>query len=44
MDVNPVIWVAFVGFVLAMLTLDLFVFHREAHAVTTREGAMWTAI
>jgi tellurite resistance protein TerC len=44
MDVHPLIWAGFVGFVLLMLTLDLFVFHREAHAVTTREAAIQTAM
>ena len=44
MDVHPLIWVAFVVFVLAMLFIDLFLFHREAHAVSAREGAMWVAI
>jgi len=44
MDVHPFIWAGFVGFVLLMLSLDLFLFHRDAHAVTTREGAMWVAI
>jgi tellurite resistance protein TerC len=27
-----------------MLGIDLFLFHRESHEVTTREGAMWVAI
>src|SRR5690606_41537178 len=31
------------AFVVAMLFLDLFVFHREAHEVRTREAAGWTA-
>ncbi len=44
MEVSPLIWAGFVGFVLLMLTLDLFVFHRDAHAVSAREAAMWTAI
>jgi len=37
------LWVAFNAFVLAMLALDLFVFHRHAHEVRTREAAGWTA-
>ena len=44
MDVHPLVWVGFVAFVLTMLSLDLFLFHREAHEVTTREAGMWTAI
>ena len=35
-------WVAFNIFVLAMLALDLFVFHRKAHEVPLREAAGWT--
>jgi tellurite resistance protein TerC len=37
-------WVGFVGFVLAMLALDLGVFHREAHEVRPKEAAIWTAV
>ena len=44
MDVHPLIWAGFVAFVLGMLAMDLFLFHREAHEVTTREAAMWTVI
>ncbi len=44
MSVHPLIWVAFIVFVLAMLFVDLFLFHRESHEVSTREGAMWVAI
>ena len=38
------VWAAFNGFVLAMLAVDLFVFHREAHVVRTREAAAWSAV
>jgi tellurite resistance protein TerC len=37
-------WVAFNGFVLLMLALDLGVFHRTAHAVRVREAALWSAV
>lgn len=37
-------WVGFIAFVLAMLALDLGVFHREAHEVRPREAALWTAL
>jgi tellurite resistance protein TerC len=37
-------WVGFVAFVLAMLALDLGVFHREAHEVRPKEAAVWTAV
>jgi tellurite resistance protein TerC len=37
-------WGGFVGFVLAMLALDLGVFHRKAHEVRPKEAATWTAV
>jgi tellurite resistance protein TerC len=33
-------WVAVIGFILAMLAVDLLFFHREAHEVSIREAAM----
>ena len=38
------IWVGFNVFVLAMLALDLGVFHRTAHVVSLREAAAWSAV
>jgi tellurite resistance protein TerC len=38
------LWVGFNLFVLAMLAVDLLVFHRTAHEVSTREAAGWTAL
>jgi len=37
-------WVGFNAFVLALLALDLGVFHKEAHAVSVREAAVWSAV
>ncbi|HEU4954525.1 MAG TPA: TerC family protein [Gemmatimonadales bacterium] len=37
-------WVGFNLFVLAMLALDLGVFHRRAHVVGLREAAAWSAV
>jgi tellurite resistance protein TerC len=37
-------WVVFLAFIAAMLTLDLGVFHRHAHAVSRKEAAIWTAV
>ncbi len=40
-------WIAyglFTLFVLSLLTLDLGVFHRKAHAVSFREAAIWSAV
>ncbi len=36
-------WLAFSVFVLAMLALDLGVFHRKARVIETREALVWTA-
>ena len=36
-------WIAFNAAVLAILVLDLGVFHRRAHAVSLREAGLWTA-
>ncbi len=38
------LWIGFNVFVLAMLALDLGVFHRQAHVVTFRESIAWTAV
>ena len=37
-------WAATVGAILAMLAMDLFVFHRNAHEVSMREAAFTSAI
>jgi tellurite resistance protein TerC len=34
----------FTGFILCLLAVDLFVFHRDAHVVSTREAALWSVI
>jgi tellurite resistance protein TerC len=44
MSNEVVLWVAFNTFMLAMLALDLGVFHRQAHAVTVREALVWSAV
>ena len=41
---TPGLWIGFTLFVLALLALDLGVFHRKAHEVTTREALWWSAI
>ncbi|MGQ0615101.1 MAG: TerC family protein [Planctomycetaceae bacterium] len=41
---SPLLWVGFTLFVLAMLALDLGVFHRKAHRVGMKEAAVWAAI
>jgi tellurite resistance protein TerC len=37
-------YLAFTGFVLFMLAIDLGVFNRKAHAVSFREAAVWSAV
>ncbi len=37
-------WVGFIAFILAMLAVDLGVFHRDAHEVRPREAALWTLV
>lgn len=38
------LWVGFNVFVLAMLALDLGVFHRKAHVVSLKESLTWTFV
>jgi tellurite resistance protein TerC len=42
MDVGLPVWIFFNTFILAMLALDLFVFHRKAHEVRAAEALRWT--
>jgi len=44
MHSNWIFWVAFNVFVLAMLALDLGVFHRTKHVVHLREAVAWTLV
>ena len=39
---SPGLWAAFLAFVVAMLALDLGVFHRHSHRVTVKEAAGWS--
>ncbi|MCA1845329.1 MAG: TerC/Alx family metal homeostasis membrane protein, partial [Actinobacteria bacterium] len=38
------VWAAFVAFIVAMLLVDLFVLHRDAHEVSLREAALWSVV
>jgi tellurite resistance protein TerC len=38
------LWIGFNAFVLAMLAVDLLVFHKEAHEVGAREAAAWSLV
>ena len=41
---NPLIWIGFSVLVLAVLALDLGVFHRKAHVVSFKEALGWTSV
>jgi len=42
MEVNLYFWILFNAFVLLLLGLDLFVFHRKAHEVKIGEAILWS--
>lgn len=44
MESSWIVWVGFNVFVLAMLALDLGVFHRDDHRVSGKEAAIWTVV
>ncbi|HEY8925404.1 MAG TPA: TerC family protein [Polyangia bacterium] len=41
---SPLSWAGFVVFVLAMLVIDLGVFHKKAHEITLKEAGIWSAV
>jgi tellurite resistance protein TerC len=41
---SPGLWLGFVAFVIAMLAVDLGLFHRKAHVVSTREALVWSSV
>jgi len=44
METELYFWIAFSLFVVAMLALDLGVFHRKSHVVTFKESLSWTLV
>jgi len=46
LGVDMIVWlyVIFIAFVLAMLALDLGVFHRKAHVVSIKESLVWVGV
>jgi tellurite resistance protein TerC len=38
------LWIGFNAFILAMLALDLGVFHRKSHVVSLKESLTWTCV
>jgi tellurite resistance protein TerC len=41
---TPALWGGFIAFVIAMLALDLGVFHKHAHTVGYREALTWSGV
>ena len=41
---SPLLWVGFTVFIVAMLVLDLGVFHRKEHVVGFREAVTWSVV
>lgn len=44
MDGTIWLWVGFNLFVLALLAVDLGIFHRKSHAVSIKEAAIWSVV
>jgi len=44
MSTQVLFWILFNIFVLAMLALDIGVFHRKAHVIKVKEALLWTGI
>jgi tellurite resistance protein TerC len=44
MNDTTILWVGFNAFVLAMLAIDLGVFHRKSHDVSLKEALTWTGV
>ncbi len=44
MEAQVTWWIGFHVFVLAMLALDLGVFHKKEHAVSVKESLIWTGV
>jgi tellurite resistance protein TerC len=41
---TPILWIGFLVFVCAMLALDLGVFNRKPHVISTKEALGWSAV
>jgi tellurite resistance protein TerC len=44
LSANSWLWIGFNVFVLAMLALDLGIFHRKAHAISIKEASIWSLV
>jgi len=39
-----IVWIIFIAAILLFLALDLGVFNRNPHVISTKEASIWTAI
>ena len=44
MPTELLLWIGFCVFLIAMLTLDLGVFHKESHVVSFKEAMIWSSV
>ena len=44
MSADLTLWILLGGIITLFLALDLFVFHRDAHAVSFREASIWSVV
>jgi tellurite resistance protein TerC len=44
MVIDIYIWIAFIAFIILLLSLDLGVFHRKTHEVKIKEALIWSAV
>ncbi|MDP8922084.1 MAG: TerC family protein [Chloroflexota bacterium] len=40
--IAPWMWAAYVGLILGLLAIDVFVFHKGAHVVSIKQAALWS--
>ena len=41
---TPLLWGGFLVFMLAMLAVDLGVFHRKSHVISCKEAGLWSVV
>lgn len=44
MVIDIYVWIAFIAFIILLLSLDLGVFHRKTHEVKIKEALIWSAV
>lgn len=44
MEINAYVWTGFLLFVVAMLAIDLGLFHKKSHEVKIKEALIWSAV